>query len=532
MLGDPAMYYIGWELFRQDPHWHWPLTYTDRLGYPTGEAAALTGFHPVLAVLFKLVSPLLPEPFQYLGIDVVLLCALQFFFATRLFGLILHWNRIGVFLCSLFFLVAPPLAWHFTRHYALANHWLLIAALMVYLKAQEETPRAIRRFVVCALLLTAFSLATDPYLAFPVVLVMTAAAGSLLWQHKLTLAKAAGFMAAMGASCALVIYSLGFFIAGGVGYGQGGYRLYSLNLLAPFDPYVYGSILPRLPHGRTDVGAVYLGAGVLFLALILLMGVTMRREKRPLLSTPRLAPLFLCCVILTLLAISTRVTMGTIVLFDFDPHQHLTRFFAPLRSSICLFWVPYYAILAAVLAAPFLFLRRSHANLLLAVVLLVQIVDVLPLLRWAHSRVIPSEITGLWKPGDLQPLKSPVWSRLGSMHENLMVLPAWQCRDLSSPGGLEGCQTFGLLAAAQRMRINSYRSPRYTEINFDSQCRQAIVDLAEKPLSPDTAYVVSPALAAVIAAGPTGPGKCHTVDGFILCSSKIDFGPDDELKNP
>ena len=25
LTGDPAMYYIGWELYRQDPQWHWPV---------------------------------------------------------------------------------------------------------------------------------------------------------------------------------------------------------------------------------------------------------------------------------------------------------------------------------------------------------------------------------------------------------------------------------------------------------------------------------------------------------------------------
>ena len=93
-----------------------------------------------------------------------------------------------------------------------------------------------------------------------------------------------------------------------------------------------------------------------------------------------------------------------------------------------------------------------------------------------------------------------------------------------TPGGLDGFRIFGLLAAAQKMRTNSYHPGRYPEVNRDAQCRQAIAALAQQPLSPDTAYVVKPALAAVIAQGPSGPGKCHNLDGFILCSAKTDFG--------
>src|SRR5215472_12283111 len=45
---DPAYHYIGWEPYRQDPHLHWPLTYTDRLGYPEGESVALLDVNPLM----------------------------------------------------------------------------------------------------------------------------------------------------------------------------------------------------------------------------------------------------------------------------------------------------------------------------------------------------------------------------------------------------------------------------------------------------------------------------------------------------
>jgi hypothetical protein len=65
---DPAYHYIGWELYRQDPDVHWPITYTDRLGYPKGESVALLDLNPLMAVVLKPLSPLLPEPAQYFGI--------------------------------------------------------------------------------------------------------------------------------------------------------------------------------------------------------------------------------------------------------------------------------------------------------------------------------------------------------------------------------------------------------------------------------------------------------------------------------
>jgi hypothetical protein len=41
-----------------------------------------------------------------------------------------------------------------------------------------------------------------------------------------------------------------------------------------------------------------------------------------------------------------------------------------------------------------------------------------------------------------------------------------------------------------------------------------------------------PEIAAAIAQGPTGPGKCHDLDRFILCSTKTDFGLSPVLMTP
>ena len=138
------MYYTAWELFRQDPHWHWPLTYTTRIGYPLGENIALADPNPLFAVLLKPFSPVLPEPFQYFGIEVVLSHTLLFFFSMRLFRLILGPNLPAMLLCSLFFCIAPPLLWNTTRHFAVSNHWLLLAALLLYVQTQQPAPGTIR----------------------------------------------------------------------------------------------------------------------------------------------------------------------------------------------------------------------------------------------------------------------------------------------------------------------------------------------------------------------------------------------------
>jgi hypothetical protein len=199
-------------------------------------------------------------------------------------------------------------------------------------------------------------------------------------------------MAAMVATCTVVAYAIGFVVAGGKGYVQwGGYRTNSLDLLAPFDPYIYGSILSRLHYwpreSPTYPGSSYFGGGIIFLGILLLVVFGLRKGRQHWLDKRSAVPLLLCCVVLTIMALSTRIRIGSMVLVDVDPHQRMTQFLALLRMSLYLFWVPYYVSLTAVLAAPFLRFRRSRANLVLAIVLVVQLVDLAPLRAWAHSRV-------------------------------------------------------------------------------------------------------------------------------------------------
>ena len=553
---DPAYHYIGWELFRQDPHVHWPLTYTDRLGYPVGESIALLDLNPLLAVALKPLSPLLPEPAQYFGIEVILVCTLQFFFAFRLFRLLIGPHLLPVALCSAYFLLAPPLNYRFWGHYSLSNQWLLLAALYIFARAQQPLPEgsAVRRFVISSLVLAAVAVGINPYIAFQVLLILLAGVGSLLWRKKITLLPSAGAAAGLLGAGFVVAYAFGLVISGGRGYASGGYRDLSMNLLAPFDPRGWTSLIFSRLHSASAgqyEGYNYLGAGVLLLAAIAIVTVLVRRRHLPHMSVPQvrpsvgltwvsvqkqnanpghlrfdkrwLVPLALCCLLLALLALSTKVTLGAATLVDLDPGQHFTAYFAPLRATGRLFWAPYYVLLVSILAAPFLLFRKTWATVLIVVALVVQFADTRSLRDWVRTTISEEHPS---------PLKSPIWSRLGEQHQNLIVLPAWQCAHNASPGGTEGYRIFGFLAIEQKMRINSYQSARYTGVAQDYHCSQAVSELAQQALAADSAYVVTPELAEAIAHGPTGPGKCHDLDNFILCSSKTDFGLSPVLMTP
>jgi Family of unknown function (DUF6311)/Carbohydrate binding domain len=521
---DSATYQIAWELYRQDPKMHWPITFTDRLAYPEGESISLHDPNPLMAVLLKPFSRFLPEPFQYLGLEVALICTLQFFFALILFRLLLGPNPFAVVLPALFFLIAPPLTYRFVGHYAISNHWLILAGIFLLCLAQRKSSKSTARFIVYAAILACLAVAINPYVAFQVLFLLVATVASLIWQRRLTLPQGTAVVAALGITSCAVAYAFGYFMTGG-GYSGYGYRLYSLNLLTLIDPLTFGSLLlPKMPHiFQQYEGYSYLGLGVILLILVVLPILVFQRHKYPLLKHRVFLPVLACCVILTALALSTRVMFGSWVLVDLDPREKLSKYFAVFRASGRFFWTPYYILLTAVLAATFRSLRKSWAITLIGAALVVQWLDTNGLRRWVHSEVNQRQPS---------PLHSPVWSKLGAFHKNLLIMPPWQCNTALSPGGTDGYRIFGFLAAAQRMRINSYYAARYSETAKAFDCDEAISDLSRRPLSPDSAYVVIPVLAQKIAEGPTGKGKCHNVDQFILCSSNSDFGLNSIVSSP
>ena len=83
------------------------------------------------------------------------------------------------------------------------------------------------------------------------------------------------------------------------------------------------------------------------------------------------------------------------------------------------------------------------------------------------------------------------------------------------------------------MRTNNYYAARYPPASFAFHCDQVVKDLIQKPLSPDSADVVSPSVAWIIASCPNSPSAGHTLHGFILCSAKTNFGlgPDSSYRS-
>ena len=83
---DIQQHYAGWLFYRQSAL-RFPLCIAESVNWPDGLSVAYTDSIPLPAAFFRLLSPLLPETFQYFGWFTLVCFFLQGAFGARLLGL-------------------------------------------------------------------------------------------------------------------------------------------------------------------------------------------------------------------------------------------------------------------------------------------------------------------------------------------------------------------------------------------------------------------------------------------------------------
>lgn len=338
---DPITHYLGWEFFRRGP-WTWPPGLNPTYGLEFSSSIVFSDSVPIIAIPLKLLSPLLPDVFQYTGWWILACFLLQAWFAVRIAGL---FSKDAVVKLALAVLLsfAPPMLWRLSVHYSLVAHWIVLAAIYLY-----WAPPMPRRWLHWTLLLGASALihtyllgmCAPIWLASVVRRRRLAGTSSPPWLMELAVV----LLVAVGA-----LWVGGFFPLRSSMLSSG-YGLFRLNVLSLINPeggigedqhWRWSPLLQPLPHAFGDYeGFAYAGLGVLAACLLAL----------PLLWTERRAytgaviwPLLIAAVLLTLFAISPNITIfdRTIAL---PVPQFVFQVASSMRSSGRFFWPVYYLL--------------------------------------------------------------------------------------------------------------------------------------------------------------------------------------------
>jgi Family of unknown function (DUF6311) len=282
MVGnDTTIHFLGWHLFRHRP-WTFPLGANPALQYPVGTSVALSDSIPVMAITFKVLDPLLPRDFQYIGLWMLSCFALQGALGAAL-SKILTPSLTLQGLTAALFVLAPAFVYRLSiGHAALAAHWLVVAALWVYFRERGEKSEK-RQFTEAAVI-AAIAAGTHAYLAFMVFAVLAAFYGRrALERPSRALASALAPFLLVLLVGAIVFWQSGYLVVGGAEVQRVGFGWYSLNLLAPLMPMGTSALLSTEPFIVSTIGQyegyAYLGGGMVLLALV--AGLTLLARRSP-----------------------------------------------------------------------------------------------------------------------------------------------------------------------------------------------------------------------------------------------------------
>jgi hypothetical protein len=363
--GDPATHYLGWEYFRHSP-WTFPLGLNPFYGVELGSSIIFSDSNPLLALLFKPFNAWLPATFQYFGLWLLVCFVLQAWFGWKLLGLMTG-NPLIRLLGTGLLVVSPPMFLRMGGHLSLSGHFLILAALYLAL-----LPNLYRRRLAWGALLAVTAM-VHAYLLAMVALIWVADLLGKTFSQQLTrrqgLLEGVLLFAVVSACC----WQAGYFtIADGA--QSGGFGLYRMNLLSPFDPAGWSFILPDLPKASGDYeGFNYAGLGVLLLVPLALMAWL--RNPQPLKDELRLRRWLLLALIgLALFALSNQIGVGAHT-FSYPLPKIVTNLANIFRASGRMFWPVLYALILMVM---FLLVRGYRPRIvvaLLALALTIQIVD-------------------------------------------------------------------------------------------------------------------------------------------------------------
>ena len=377
---DIIQHYSGWLAFRNS-EWTFPIGIAGDMAYGQGTCISFTDSVPWAAILCKLVSPLLPETFQYFGLYALLCYVLQ-----SVAGYLIVYRKshsVGYSLLgAVLFDFAPIMMERSMRHVALGSQWLVLLAILLWLRHRDQRKGC---HYVGYLALLVLTIGIHPYflpmIAVFLFLTVTEDLRVRRWLSVPIVLAELGITYVTG--CCIGV------LGSGVQSSRDGYGYYCMNLNAMWNPsslggYTWSAVLKVLPQtlGNYD-GFNYLGfgmiVGITLTIAAALAGNAAERWHKVTVRNARISgnhreageeqalPVrnadaskecrtaghygiaMLMMVFCTLFAISNVVTWNDQTLFTIPLPERVLEVCGIFRASSRLFYPVYYCIMTAVI---------------------------------------------------------------------------------------------------------------------------------------------------------------------------------------
>lgn len=334
--GDLTQHYLGWCFYRRG-QWTFPIGLTDQLAYPNNTSVIFTDSIPLFAVFFKILSPILPDTFQYFGWWGLICFILQGIVASMIL-LELNVDRLQIVVGCFIFILSPIVIERMFRHTSLGAHWIILLSIYCFIR-HKNTYRNIKKTSLCWGIIGGLIGAVHMYF-LPMCAVFAGAyvIASLMKERHFRIRYILP-MVSFTAGLFLVTYILGGFSTDALpeadGLGECGF-----NLNGFFNAKGYSRWLPSLETYRDGQyeGFAYLGIGIYILLIfaVIYMVIILIRAKKTCNRDTVIYVIMYTLIILGLVtfAVSPQVSFGNRLLFVLTDSSTLTHYWSIFRSSV------------------------------------------------------------------------------------------------------------------------------------------------------------------------------------------------------
>lgn len=379
---DATQHYYGWVGYR-NCEWMFPWGLTDALSYPQKSSVIFTDSIPHVAFFFKILSPFLPNTFQYFGLYGFLCLLLQGGISALIIKK-LTGNTTYSILCSIFFIFSSSMLFKMMFQTAVASHWLILLSLYWFISGRDYS---YKKKILC------WSITI--FLASGVHIAILAMCCIILFFYSVQNIKDLKLLK----TCLLIIIPILIAISTIYLYGgltsetnpvsttneNGGLGYQSFNLNSLINPIndKNSTILPTLPlyaEFQND-GYQYLGFGLIIMVPVIL-GYILFNYKDSLLS--KLKDPFCCSSIIMALfffifALSPKITLGNKLLFQYYPPKLILWIWEIFRASGRFFWPVFYFLIIALLVGYFQWGKQKKWLFpILFSIICIQLFDIFP----------------------------------------------------------------------------------------------------------------------------------------------------------
>lgn len=464
--GDWAQSYLGWVFFRE-ASWNFPIIGSSpNFGIEIGNAIVYTDSNPLLAIIFKSISFMLPDKFQYFGIWILLCCILQSLFSWKIVSKFSA-NKIIIIAGTLLLLFIPT--WiNRVGHLNLMAHFLILASILLILDDKNRHKTLLWGLLICC------SMLIHLYLTLMVSVFWGGTIFEGLMKAKNNRLKIVAFKILPMLAAIIFIGGIsGYFtvIHGAEGGGFGDWRA---NLLTPFLASGWSNLINTKGYADGErEGFGYLGLGLILLTIINLKNIincfTIENCKGKIF-------LLLPLMFFVLFAISNKIAFGSHVI-EYPLPVILLKFCSIFRASGRFIWPITYLFIILIIGLTVKKYGERKALIILIVCTIIQIVDT-EKGWWPLHKQFSNVEDATWKPN----LKSDFWVNNENKYNKIRLVPFTNSSTL--------WKDLSFITANAHMQTNAVYMARFDVPKSQAMNQAVMKGLLEGDYPSDTLYVM------------------------------------------